>query len=58
MAKTVIYNSSSASTVFDTDNIAVDESTGNRYVNDRDSSIIYKIDSSSYYTTWCDEERK
>ena len=45
MAKTVIYNSSSASTVFDTDNIAVDESTGNRYINDRDSSTIYRIDS-------------
>ena len=45
MAKTIIYNSSSASTVFDTDNIAVDESTGNRYVNDRNSSTIYRIDS-------------
>ena len=51
MAKTIIYNSSSASTVFDTDNIAVDESTGNRYVNDRDSSTIYRIDSSGTITT-------
>jgi len=52
MAKTIIYNSSSASTVFDTDNIAVDESTGNRYVNDRDSSTIYKIDNNGAITTF------
>ena len=52
MAKTIIYNSSSASTVFDTDNIAVDESTGNRYINDRDSSTIYKIDSNGAITTF------
>ena len=51
MAKTVIYNSSSASTVFDTDNIAVNETTGDRYVNDRDSSTIYKIDSGGAITT-------
>ena len=52
MAKTIIYNSSSASTVFDTDNIAVNESNGDRYVNDRDSSTIYKIDSNGAITTF------
>ena len=52
MAKTIIYNSSTASTVFDTDNIAVNESNGDRYVNDRDSSTIYKIDSNGAITTF------
>ena len=52
MAKTIIYNSASASTVFDTDNIAVNESNGDRYVNDRDSSTIYKIDSNGAITTF------
>ena len=51
MAKTVIYNSASASTVFDTDNIAVDETTGNLYINDRDNSTIYRIDSNGVIST-------
>jgi len=52
MAKTIIYNSASASTSFDTDNIAVDETTGNLYINDRDNSTIYRIDSNGAITTF------
>ena len=51
MAKTIIYNSSTASTVFDTDNIAVDETAGNLYINDRDNSTIYRIDSNGVIST-------